>query len=123
MALKTDLSFTPTVSTGRRQQYVTLANPGTPVPDGDGGYTQVWSELSPPDWWVEITTASTRRMERIARGAIIEMASHIVTGPYRADINTKTQITWGTRTLLVGEVFSPDEGNIETVCLCVEVVV
>lgn len=114
------MGLRPTVSTGRRQQYVTLANPSAPVPDGDGGYTETWEPLDPPDWWVEIATATARRMARITSG--LETASFIVTGPYHPGITTKTRITYGTRTLLVGETFSPDEELVETVCLCVEVV-
>lgn len=114
------MALRPVVNTGRRQQYVTLTNPGPAVPDGDGGYTQTWTALNPPDWWVEIATATAQRMARITSG--LETATHIVTGPYHPGITTKTRIAFGDRTLLVGETFSPDEALVETVCLCVEVI-
>lgn len=120
MAVKTALSFTPKVSTGRRQQYVTLENPSAPVADGDGGYTVTWTPLNTPDWWVEIATATPRRL--YATSSTLSTATHVVTGPYHPEITTKTRINYGSRILQVGEVFTPDEGNIETVCVCVEVV-
>ncbi len=34
---------------GSRSHRVTLENPATPVPDGDGGFTQAWAALDPAD--------------------------------------------------------------------------
>lgn len=114
--------MTKQTPTGERRHLVTLANPGTPVPDGDGGYTQTMTPLSPAEWWVRIQPAAARDLERLAAGTVLSTASHIVTGSYHSGITTQTVITFGARTFNVVGVMNPEERNIETICICVEVV-
>jgi head-tail adaptor len=110
------------ISIGARRHYVTLENPGAAVPDGDGGYTQTWTALSPAALYVEIKPATAKDLERVAAGTVLSTASHIVTGPYHAGVTTKTRVTFGTRVFSVTGVSSPDERQIESVMICEEVV-
>src|SRR5262245_24734311 len=47
-------SGTRMIPTGHMTKRVTLANPGPPQPDGDGGYTEGWQDLSPASVWAHI---------------------------------------------------------------------
>jgi head-tail adaptor len=49
-------------------------------------------------------------------------ASHIVTIDYHSGVNTRTQITFGSRTFQVEGFHNPDERNIQLVLACKEVV-
>lgn len=107
---------------GERRHLVALANPGQAVPDGDGGYTQVYEPLDPTHMYVSIVPATTKDLERITSGTVLSMASHVVSGPFHPGVTTKTRITFGDRTLNVVGVMNPEERNIETVMLVAEVV-
>lgn len=108
--------------TGKRRHLVTLTNPGAAVPDGDGGFTQTQTALDPADWWVRIEPATVRDLERVTAGTVLSTASHVVTGPYRSDVNTTTQITHEGRLFSVVGVADPEEMHVETIAICVEVV-
>jgi len=107
---------------GDQRHLVLLQNPGSPVADGDGGFTQTWADLAPPTWYCSITPASTRDLERIAAGTVIAEASHIVKGRYRADVTTKTRVVFNGRRLNVTAVANPQERNVDLELICVEVV-
>lgn len=111
-----------TIGAGARQHYVTLFASGTPTPDGDGGFTQTPTPLSPPDAWVKIDPAAVRSLERIVSGTVVAAATHMVTMPYHAGVTTQTQIRFGSRLLTVVGVVNPGERSIETIALCTEVV-
>lgn len=108
------------IAVGRRQHQVTLANPGTPQPDGDGGFTEVVASLTPSVVYAEIRPASARDLERLVAGTTMAMATHVVTMLYHPGVTTKTVVTFRGRTLHVIGVINPDERNEETVALCVE---
>jgi head-tail adaptor len=105
---------------GQKRHLVTLENPGASVPDGDGGYTQAWTALTPPRMRAEIKPATARELERLAAGTVLSSASHIVTMDYHAQVTTVTRIVFGTRYFSVTGVSNPEERNIETICVCVE---
>jgi SPP1 family predicted phage head-tail adaptor len=107
---------------GLRRILVVLQNPGTSVPDGDGGFTQTWSDLSPRTMWASIAPATARDLERVAAGTVLSSATHIVTMPYHAQVTTKTRITFNGRTLNVTGVSNPDERNRELILACTELV-
>ena len=111
-----------TVATGDRRHLVLLHNPGTAVPDGDGGYTQAPEPADPEEWWVKIEAASQRNLERITAATVVSTATHILSGPYHEGVTTKTIIAFGTRTFHVTSVVNPDERNIETIAIAVELV-
>ena len=107
--------------TGRRHCRVTVTTPGTPVPDGDGGYTQDGTTLDP--WWVDITPATARDLETLQAGTSTTAASHIVRGRYRPDITSATQLHWKGRVLnVIAAPANPDEADRELIVLCAEVV-
>lgn len=111
------------VGAGLRTHFVTLSTAGTPVADGDGGFTQTPVALTPAHVWARIVPASGRDLERVAGGSAVQsMATHLVTMPYHEGVNTQTVITYGSRTFTVTGVSSPDEAHRETVCVCVETV-
>ncbi len=120
-------------SVGDRRHVLIPENPGPPVTDSDGGFTQPWALCDPPTWHVAISPASARDLERVAVGTVLSTASHIVRGRYHPGITTKTRLTKGpreadgslaagSRQFTVTGVANPEERNIETVAVCVEVV-
>lgn len=107
---------------GALRHLVTLENPGAAVMDGDGGYTQAWTALSPAQAWVSITPATTRDLERVAAGTVLSTATHIVHGRFHPGVTTQTRIVFGTRTFSVTGVANPEERSIEMILTAVEVV-
>ena len=107
---------------GKRIHWITLENPGPAVPDGDGGFTQVYVPLTPSGAWASIDTASARDQERLAAGTVISSKSSLVKFPYHSGVTTKTRITCGSSVMSVVGVDNPERRNIETECLAVEVV-
>ena len=105
-----------------RPHRVTLQNPGPAVPNNDGGYTQSWTDLVPPAWTVKIAPATAADLERVTAGTVLATATHLVTGPYRADITTQTRVLFNGRQFSVTGVSNPEERNVETIAVCVEVV-
>lgn len=101
---------------------VTLQDPGPGVPDGDGGFTQSWTDLVPPAWLCKIAPATAADLERVTAGTVLSMATHVVTGPYRADLTTKSRIVFNGRSFSIVGVSNPEERNVETICVCKEVV-
>jgi head-tail adaptor len=108
---------------GQYRHRVTLANPGTPVPDGDGGYTEAFTPLDPPDWDCAITPVSARSLETLAGAAtVLAQATHSVRGRHHPGITTETRLTFNGRTLSVLAVANPDERDLTTELVCTEVV-
>lgn len=112
----------PSVGVGARPHRITLQNPGTAVPDGDGGFTQTWTDLTPASMFAKIAPATARDLERVAAGTVLSTATHIVTLPYHPQITTLTRITFNGRNLSVTGVSNPDERNVELILTAVEVV-
>lgn len=108
---------------GQKRHLITLFTDGPAVPDGDGGFTQPPIPLDPASRYAEIKPATARDLERVAAGTVLSTASHVVTMDYHAGVNTKTRIGFGSRTFSVTGVSNPEERNIDTVCVCVEMVV
>lgn len=108
-------------SSGRRKHRVQLANPSV-SPDGEGGVTTTYVALSPEYVYAAITQATAWNLERIAGNTVTATATHVVTFPYHAQVTTKTRITYNGRVLQVTGIVNPGERNIETVCVCSEVV-
>jgi head-tail adaptor len=112
----------PTTAIADRPHRVTLQNPGPAVPDGDGGYAQSWIDLAPPALSAKIAPATARDLEKVAAGTVLSTASHIVTMPYHPQVTTKTRILFNGRVFNVTGVATPDEGGVETIAICAEVV-
>jgi len=110
------------VRAGQRRHLVTLSNPAAPVADGDGGFTEASSALSPASVWAEIKPATVKNLERVVANTVQAQASHLVTLPYHDGITTETKVTYGTRVFSVTGIANPEERNLELVLLCQEVV-
>ena len=111
------------VPIGARRHRVLFENPTSTVADGDGGVTQTWFALTPPQMWMSIRPASARELERVAAGAVVQsQASHLVTGPYHAGVTTQTRMTYAGRVFQVTGKANIDETGAEMVLTCVEVV-
>jgi head-tail adaptor len=107
---------------GAYRNLVVVQNPVASIPDGDGGFTQTWVDLSPRTWQCSINPATARDLERVAAGAVLSTASHIVEGRYHPGITTATRIIFGARTLTVTGVSNPEERNITTIATATETV-
>lgn len=110
-----------TSAPGKRIHRVTLQNPGPAVPTADG-YTQSWTDLTPAGWTVSIERASADNLERIAAGAVVASASHIIEGPYHPQVTTKTRVLFNGRTFNVTAVINPGERNVDLQLACEEVI-
>lgn len=111
-----------TRSVAERPHRILLQNPGEPIPDGDGGFTQLWSDLSPASVSAKISPATAADLERVTAGTVTASATHIVEMPYHAGVTTKTRIIFDGRTFTVTGVATPDERKVDTIALCDEVV-
>jgi head-tail adaptor len=108
---------------GEYRHRVTLENPGDPVPDGDGGYTETSIPLDPPDWDCSIQAASTRDLESIGAGTVLSQATHLLKGRYHPGITTESRVLIAPdRILNVVFVANRDNRDLETNLVCVEVV-
>jgi head-tail adaptor len=112
----------PSVTIADRPHRMTWQNPGPAVANGDGSYTLTWTDLVPPTTSVKIAPATTATLERLAAGTVLSTASHVVSGPYHPQIKTTTRGLFNGRIFNVIGVANPEERNVETIAICVEVV-
>ena len=112
----------PTTSVAKRPHRVTLQNPGPGVPDADGGFTQSWTDLVPPAWTCEIKPATAVDLERVAAGTVLSTNTYILRGPYHAQLATSSRVLFNGRIFNVTGVSNPEERNVETIAVAVEVV-
>lgn len=112
----------PHTNVAARPHRVTLQNPGPAIPDGDGGYTQLWADLVPPALNVSIAPATARDLERATAGTVLSTASHIVRGPFHPQVTTKTRLLFNGRIFNVVGDQNLEERSGEMVLVCVEVV-
>ena len=107
---------------GSQRHLVTLENPSDPVPDGDGGFTEGWAPLDPPDWDCSIQPATARDLERLVGGTVQATATHLVRGRYHPQITIETRMTFKGRQLLVQNVTNVDERDIDLILVCAETI-
>ena len=112
----------PKTAVADRPHRVTFQNPGPAVPDGDGGFTNSWTDLVPPALSVKIAPATAKDLERVHGGTTISTNTYVVDAPYHAQITTKTRMLFNGRQFSVTGVGDPEERHVELVLLCVEVV-
>jgi SPP1 family predicted phage head-tail adaptor len=101
---------------GEYRHVVTVQAPSGMVPDGEGGYTEGWTDLDPAKWDVSINPATARDLERVAAGTVITTATHIITGRYRSDVDTGTRVLFKGRIFHLTGVRNPEERNITLEC-------
>jgi SPP1 family predicted phage head-tail adaptor len=105
---------------GDRPHRVLFQNPGPAVPDGDGGFTQAWTDCAPPALSMSIVNATAAALERIAGGTVIATATHIVSGPYHPQVTTQTRAVFDGRTFQIGNVIDREQRHQEMVLVCTE---
>lgn len=110
------------ISVGARPHRVTLQSPGPDIPDGDGGSTHTWIDLVPPGWSCEIKPATAVDLERVAAGTVLSTNTYIVKGPYHPQLKTASRLLFNGRIFNCTGVSNPEERNVETIAVCVEIV-
>ena len=100
-------------SVGRTEHLVRFEDPSAPVPDGEGGFSETWSPLSPEYWYVRIRPATARDAEHATAGTVITHLSHLVHGRYHPGVTTATRMTFEGRTYQVTSVVNLDERDRE----------
>jgi head-tail adaptor len=109
-------------SVAKRPHRVTLQNPGPAVPWNDEGTVQTWVDMVPPSMSVSIEPATAETLERARLGTIISTATHVISGPYHPQLATRSRILFNGRVFNVTGVANPEERNVESIAVCVEVV-
>jgi head-tail adaptor len=113
------------IPSGQRTKVVTLENPGAPVPDGAGGYTETWAALNPPTAWVALDALASADMERLTADTIVASGTHQVTLPYHPGVTVETRLTYvdpdrGPRVFQVLGLRDPNEARRELVLVAAE---
>lgn len=107
---------------GEYRHMVTFQSPGAPVSDGDGGWTQTWTDLDPATWHVSIEPATARDLERVAAGTVLSTASHIVKGRYHSGVTLQTRMLFQDRAFSITGKANMQERSITMELTAVEVV-
>lgn len=116
------------ITIGSLRQCATLSNPGPPVPNGDGSYTQSYVPLDPPTWRCAIEKTSVGQSEKAFASTVIAHATYIFSGRFRTDLSAMlpTRLEWTDRYGVhhVGNVLDVNDtegAGVETVVLVSEV--
>jgi SPP1 family predicted phage head-tail adaptor len=109
-------------SVGDRPHRVMFQNPGPPVSDGDGGYTQTWTDCTPRALWVKVDAATVATLERLTAGTVIATATHLITGPFHPQLTTQSRALFNGRVFEIGSVTDREERQLEMVLVCTEMV-
>jgi head-tail adaptor len=110
------------MSRGKYRHLVTFQGPGAVVPDGDGGWTTTYGDLTPATSYVSIEPATARDLERVTAGTILSTATHIVEGDYRHDVTLESRMIFNGRTFSITGKTNVEERSITMVLIAVEVV-
>jgi len=107
---------------GDYQHRVRFENPGPPVPDGDGGYTQSWTPIDPLEWFASVRPATARDLETAVAGTVGATATHIVTADYHAGVTIKSRVVKldDGRLFTVTGLQNPDERDVTMILSCQE---
>jgi len=106
---------------GSYRLLVTVQVPGTPTPDGDGGYVDTWVDGDPPTWAVSIEPATRATGETLIAGTVLATPTHLVRGRYHASVTTHARLCFETRVFNVLTVRNQDERNRTLELVCAEV--
>lgn len=90
-------SIAPKTGVGDRPHRVTLQNPGPAAADGDGGFTQVYTDCDPPQMNVRIQPLGPGDIERPIVGTVMANATHLITMPFHPQLTTQTRIVYTDR--------------------------
>jgi SPP1 family predicted phage head-tail adaptor len=107
---------------GDRPHRVAFQNPGPPISDGDGGFTQTWTDCAPLALSVKVEAATTAALERTTAGTVIATATHLITGPFHPQLTTQSRALFNGRLFQIASVTDREERQQEMVLVCVEMV-
>jgi head-tail adaptor len=109
----------PPITRGDRRHLVTLRNPGAPIPDGRGGFTYVYTDLSPATMFAAVQPAAAGNLERERSDTNLATATHLLTMDFHPQVTTETRI-WleDGAALNVTGVRNPDAQGIDLELTC-----
>jgi ABC-type Fe3+ transport system substrate-binding protein len=85
---------------GDFRERVTFQEPSDPLPDGAGGYTQTWQDLTPPTWKVQIVEAAGDQ-EGVATGSVLTAVVTTIRGHYHPGISTRARMLYNGKTYTI----------------------
>lgn len=100
-------------SIGKDEHLVIFESPGAPVPDGEGGFTDEWTPLDPPTWYVRIRPATARDQEDVIAGTVLTHVSHLVHGRFHPQVTTRTRMIWQGQHFAITGVENVDMRSVE----------
>lgn len=104
-----------------QEHRLTLEAPGTPVPDGAGGYIETFAPLTPPEVWGAVEPMSQADLERVSGSTVEATATHLITLPFHPEVTVQTRVTYHGRTFLVQSIRNVLERNVTLELTCEEV--
>ena len=114
---------------GDQRHLVHLENPGPPMPDGEGGFTESWTPLDPPTMWTSIEPASANDLQRvIGTESVIAIATHVLRMDFHPGVTIETRLNWERaparpdRFFQVQSVINVEERDRALVLVCSEIV-
>jgi hypothetical protein len=107
------------VAIGTTRHLVRFENPGPPIPDGEGGFTEGWTPTTPATWYVSIRRATMRDLERFMAGAVLSTASFLVQGRYHPGVTLQSRMIEADGTIYqVTDKANVQERDVEMDLLC-----
>jgi head-tail adaptor len=110
----------PTI--GATRHYVDVFEPGIPVADGNGGWSETVNPLDPPHWYCSIEAIPTPNTERASADTAVLAAGMIFRGRYHPAITTRTRIALGPRRFEVQSVQDVDLRQQVLALVCLEII-
>jgi head-tail adaptor len=93
------------------------------IPDGDGGYIEGWSPLTPPSAWASIQAATPRGLEKVTASVAVQaVATHLVLMDYHAQLTVTSRVTYHGRHFQIHVIENVDERNQQLVLVCSEII-
>ena len=89
----------------------------TRVPDGMGGFTEVWNSVT-PDTWAAIWPTSARDLIQASSTAMV--VSHRIRIRYRRDVRGSYRVKFGNRYFAIVSIINPEEKNEWLDLMCKE---
>ena len=105
---------------GRLDKRITIEVPGPRVPDGKGGFTESWTNLTPNGYWAAIEPATASNVERRVGHQVEAKVSHLVTVRYLAGVLTTGRVLYRSRIFWIRGIANRDERNVQLTLACEE---
>lgn len=104
-----------------REHRLTLDAPGAPVADGQGGYIETFTPLTPAELWGSVEPMSAADLERVSGSTVEATATHLIIVPFHPQVTVQTRVTYHGRTFLVQGIRNVFERNQTLELTCEEV--